>query len=151
MSTQFSFLNTLRRERRLVVLYLIGGTRLQGRIASFDQQGVLLETKTGMVLCSQDQISTVGPDAPRSALRARSRAGVSVAVHGSGLPDEPMLPSVQTPLPVSEPEEEPLSARAAHSAGGALHPSETAQRPTIVTQKARRKIVRPDLHTGTSG
>jgi RNA chaperone Hfq len=151
MSTQFSFLNTLRRERRLVVLYLIGGTRLQGRIASFDQQGVLLETKTGMVLCSQDQISTVGPDAPRAALRPRSRAGVSVAAHGSGLRDEPKLPSVQTPLPVSEPEDEPLSARVEHSANGALHPSATAQRPTIVTQKARRKIVRPDLQTGTSG
>ena len=74
MSAQFDFLNTLRRERRLVVVYLIGGTRLQGRIASFDQQGLLLETKSGMVLCAQDQVSTVGRDVPRALLRGLGRS-----------------------------------------------------------------------------
>lgn len=146
MSAQFDFLNTLRRERRLVVVYLIGGTRLQGRIASFDQQGLLLETKSGMVLCAQDQVSTVGRDVPRALLRGLGRSPGETRQ-----PDRPIEARPQRPMAQVEPavdgheraiasnEPDHHDARAGRSSGVA----------PVVTQKLRRKITVPELQAKT--
>jgi RNA chaperone Hfq len=152
MSTQFAFLNTLRRERRLVVVYLIGGTRLQGRIASFDQQGVLLETKTGIVLCSQDQISTLGPDIGRAMLRTRPRVG-PVATDGAlevaanrptRVADEALSPR---PLASESVRPDDLIVSDAELATARERKPQGPPASPVITQKVRRKIEIPDLQT----
>jgi host factor-I protein len=57
---QDPFLNTLRKERVQVSIYLVNGIKLQGQIESFDQYVVLLKnTVTQMVY--KHAISTVVP------------------------------------------------------------------------------------------
>ena len=41
---QDAFLNTVRREKTAVVVYLLNGAKLTGRIRSFDKFSVLLES-----------------------------------------------------------------------------------------------------------
>ncbi len=45
-SLQDPFLNTLRRERIPVSIYLVNGIKLQGQIESFDQFVILLKTQS---------------------------------------------------------------------------------------------------------
>ena len=60
---QDPFLNTLRRERVPVSIYLVNGIKLQGQIDSFDQYVVLLKNSlTQMVY--KHAISTVVPSRP---------------------------------------------------------------------------------------
>ena len=60
---QDPFLNTLRRERVPVSIYLVNGIKLQGQVESFDQYVVLLKnTVTQMVY--KHAISTVVPARP---------------------------------------------------------------------------------------
>ena len=62
-SLQDPFLNTLRKERVPVSIYLVNGIKLQGQIDSFDQYVVLLKnTVTQMVY--KHAISTVVPARP---------------------------------------------------------------------------------------
>jgi host factor-I protein len=57
---QDPFLNTLRRERVAVSIYLVNGIKLQGQVESFDQYVVLLRnTVTQMVY--KHAISTIVP------------------------------------------------------------------------------------------
>jgi host factor-I protein len=53
------FLNTARRERSNVTVYLVSGTKLQGRIKSFDKFSVLLESGTQEQLIFKHAISTI--------------------------------------------------------------------------------------------
>jgi host factor-I protein len=64
---QFTFLNRLRRERSRVEVYLVSGTRLAGRIQSFDGRMMLLVTGTGQVALYHTAVSSVQ--------RASARAG----------------------------------------------------------------------------
>ena len=41
---QDSFLNTARKEKSLITIYLLSGVKLSGRIRSFDKYSVVLET-----------------------------------------------------------------------------------------------------------
>jgi host factor-I protein len=54
------FLNTLRKERIPVSLFLVNGIRLQGHIESFDQYVVMLRS-TNVQLVYKHSISTVVP------------------------------------------------------------------------------------------
>jgi host factor-I protein len=56
---QDAFLNTARRERSNVTVYLVSGTKLQGRIKSFDKFSVLLESGTQEQLIFKHAISTI--------------------------------------------------------------------------------------------
>ncbi|OGS97844.1 MAG: RNA chaperone Hfq [Gallionellales bacterium RIFCSPLOWO2_12_FULL_59_22] len=57
---QDPFLNTLRKERVQVAIYLVNGIKLQGQVESFDQYVVLLKnTITQMVY--KHAISTIVP------------------------------------------------------------------------------------------
>jgi host factor-I protein len=58
-NAQFMFLNRLRRERSRVEIYLISGTRLQGRIQSFDGRMLLLATETGEIALYHQATATV--------------------------------------------------------------------------------------------
>ena len=56
---QDSFLNTARKEKVLITLYLLSGVKLTGRIRSFDKYSVVLETKDQEQLIFKHAISTV--------------------------------------------------------------------------------------------
>ena len=56
---QDAFLNTARRERSTVTIYLLHGAKLTGRIRSFDKFSVLLETNSHEQLIFKHAISTI--------------------------------------------------------------------------------------------
>jgi host factor-I protein len=64
-SLQDPFLNTLRKERIPVSIFLVNGIKLQGQIESFDQFVVLLRNSVSQMVVSQmvykHAISTVVP------------------------------------------------------------------------------------------
>lgn len=64
---QDAFLNTVRREKDAVTIYLMNGAKLSGRIKSFDKFSVLLETGSQEQLIFKHAISTI--------LHARRSAG----------------------------------------------------------------------------
>ena len=56
---QDAFLNTVRREKTTVLVYLLNGAKLTGRIRSFDKFSVLLESGTNEQLIFKHAISTI--------------------------------------------------------------------------------------------
>ena len=56
---QDGFLNSARKERTLVTIYLLGGVKLSGRIRSFDKYSVVLESSNQEQLIFKHAISTV--------------------------------------------------------------------------------------------
>lgn len=56
---QDAFLNTVRREKTTVVIYLVNGAKLTGRIRSFDKFSLLLESGTNEQLVFKHAISTI--------------------------------------------------------------------------------------------
>ena len=56
---QDAFLNTVRRERDAVTIYLMNGAKLTGRIKSFDKFSVLLESGAQEQLIFKHAISTI--------------------------------------------------------------------------------------------
>jgi host factor-I protein len=56
---QDSFLNSARKERMHVTIYLVSGVKLSGRIRSFDKYSVVLETNNQEQLIFKHAISTV--------------------------------------------------------------------------------------------
>jgi len=56
---QDSFLNTARKERHNITIYLVSGVKLTGRIRSFDKYSVILETGNQEQLIFKHAISTV--------------------------------------------------------------------------------------------
>jgi len=73
---QFQQLNTFRKERTTVHVYLLSGTRFSGRIRSFDVHTMLLETQSGDMVIYGHAISTVEP-----AVMSRGR-GAGAVVQG---------------------------------------------------------------------
>src|SRR3989442_7175137 len=56
---QDSFLNTARKERTSITIYLLSGVKLTGRIRSFDKYSVVLETNNQEQLIFKHALSTV--------------------------------------------------------------------------------------------
>jgi host factor-I protein len=56
---QDTFLNTARKERLNITIYLLSGVKLTGRIRSFDKYSVVLETNNQEQLIFKHAISTV--------------------------------------------------------------------------------------------
>ena len=56
---QDTFLNTARKERSSITIYLMSGVKLTGRIRSFDKYSVVLETNNQDQLIFKHAISTV--------------------------------------------------------------------------------------------
>jgi host factor-I protein len=73
---QDSFLNTARKERHNITIYLVSGVKLTGRIRSFDKYSVVLETSNQEQLIFKHAISTVV---------------ISRGVHGSHTDSKPVL------------------------------------------------------------
>jgi host factor-I protein len=56
---QDSFLNTARKERSNITIYLVSGVKLTGRIRSFDKYSVVLDTNNQEQLIFKHAISTI--------------------------------------------------------------------------------------------
>ncbi len=56
---QDAFLNTVRREKTTVTIYLLNGAKLSGRIRSFDKFSVLLDSGSVEQLIFKHAISTI--------------------------------------------------------------------------------------------
>ena len=70
---QDAFLNTVRREKTTVVIYLVNGAKLTGRIRSFDKFSILLESGTQEQLIFKHAISTISqPKRVSGDLRSQS-------------------------------------------------------------------------------
>jgi host factor-I protein len=69
---QDTFLNTVRKDKSPITVYLVSGVKLTGKIRSFDKYSVLLENNSQEQLIFKHAISTVvsnrsgGPAEPRS-------------------------------------------------------------------------------------
>lgn len=73
---QDAFLNTARRERSTVTIYLMHGAKLNGRIKSFDKFSVLLETGSQEQLIFKHAISTISHSRrPSGELRGSQASG----------------------------------------------------------------------------
>jgi host factor-I protein len=91
---QDSFLNTARKERASITIYLLSGVKLTGRIRSFDKYSVVLEANGQEQLIFKHAISTVvmGRVAsthlthtvhPEKAQAAASSAGAAASASGT--------------------------------------------------------------------
>ncbi|MDE3103651.1 MAG: RNA chaperone Hfq [Acidobacteriota bacterium] len=81
---QDTFLNTVRKDKSPITIYLVSGVKLTGRIRSFDKYSVLLENNSQEQLIFKHAISTVvsGRAAHgdlRSEMKSESRGMGSVA------------------------------------------------------------------------
>jgi host factor-I protein len=56
---QDTFLNTVRKDKSPITIYLVSGVKLTGKIRSFDKYSVLLETNSQEQLIFKHAISTV--------------------------------------------------------------------------------------------
>ena len=75
---QDTFLNTARKERHNITIYLVSGVKLTGRIRSFDKYSVVLETSNQEQLIFKHAISTV---VISRAAHARMDSRPSAAAH----------------------------------------------------------------------
>ncbi|GAB7543343.1 hypothetical protein CS8_030150 [Cupriavidus sp. 8B] len=77
VNPQNDFLNTARKERKRVEVYLVNGIKLTGSIASFDQFVVMLSGAGGMQIVYKSAISTIqaptGVRQPSSGTRPEGR------------------------------------------------------------------------------
>ena len=94
---QDSFLNTARKDKANITLYLLSGVKLTGRIRSFDKYSVVLETNSQEQLIFKHAISTV--------VMAKSAHPAESRVHGEPRPVavEPKPAAASTSTPSQEP------------------------------------------------
>ena len=89
---QDSFLNTARKEKQNITIYLLSGVKLTGRIRSFDKYSVVLETNNQEQLIFKHAISTV----------VMGRTGHTPHfVHGEGKPATAAAPAGSVPAVAS--------------------------------------------------
>jgi len=86
---QDAFLNTVRRERSTVTIYLISGTKLAGRIRSFDKFSILLESNAQEQLIFKHAISTIQHARRPSGELQRGTPPASQETHGEHASDAP--------------------------------------------------------------
>lgn len=79
---QDTFLNTARKERSSITIYLMSGVKLTGRIRSFDKYSVVLETNNQEQLIFKHAISTVAVGKAHS-VSERPRVLGSAASHAT--------------------------------------------------------------------
>jgi host factor-I protein len=91
---QDSFLNTARKERLSITIYLLSGVKLTGRIRSFDKYSVVLEANGQEQLIFKHAISTVvmgrtgshGTHLAHPEAKAGAAPGVAAASSSSSSP-----------------------------------------------------------------
>ncbi len=83
---QDTFLNTVRKDKTPITIYLVSGVKLTGKIRSFDKYSVLLENNSQEQLIFKHAISTVVSN--RSVIHSEHRAPI-----GAGVGHGPVTPS----------------------------------------------------------
>ena len=92
---QDTFLNTVRKDKTPITIYLVSGVKLTGKIRSFDKYSVLLENNAQEQLIFKHAISTVVSN--RSVMHSAEHR-VPGAI---GAPGPAVVPAAGTP-PVAE-------------------------------------------------
>ena len=89
---QDTFLNTVRKDKSPITIYLVSGVKLTGRIRSFDKYSVLLENNSQEQLIFKHAISTVvsGRAGAHTELRSESRVDVRAVGAGPASATSPM-------------------------------------------------------------
>jgi host factor-I protein len=72
---QDTFLNTVRKDKSPITIYLVSGVKLTGKIRSFDKYSVLLESNSQEQLIFKHAISTVVANRPGHSERSPSHPG----------------------------------------------------------------------------
>jgi host factor-I protein len=88
---QDTFLNTVRKDKTPITIYLVSGVKLTGRIRSFDKYSVLLENNSQEQLIFKHAISTVVSN--RSVLHSEHRSSANQSAMG---PTPVQMPSPAT-------------------------------------------------------
>ena len=85
---QEAFLNTARKEKIFLTIYLMSGVKLSGRIKSFDKYSVVLESNNQEQLIFKHAISTVVVARPAHTVTGSGQmaAGASAGSSSPGLP-----------------------------------------------------------------
>jgi host factor-I protein len=89
---QDTFLNTVRKDKSPITIYLVSGVKLTGKIRSFDKYSVLLENNAQEQLIFKHAISTVvsgrvGPHSegqPAAKVESRAPAGPAATDEAAG-------------------------------------------------------------------
>ncbi len=81
---QDTFLNTVRKDKSPITIYLVSGVKLTGKIRSFDKYSVLLENNSQEQLIFKHAISTVVSN--RSVIHEHRPAAVSGGIGPSAVP-----------------------------------------------------------------
>ena len=90
---QDTFLNTVRKDKSPITIYLVSGVKLTGRIRSFDKYSVLLENNSQEQLIFKHAISTVVSG--RAGAHTELRSETKPEARGAG-------PSAVTPSMVQD-------------------------------------------------
>jgi host factor-I protein len=88
---QDTFLNTARKERTNITIYLLSGVKLTGRIRSFDKYSVVLESNNQEQLIFKHAISTVAMG--RASHSQMERPGVAAAAASPATEPVPLAAS----------------------------------------------------------
>jgi host factor-I protein len=96
---QDTFLNTVRKDKTPITIYLVSGVKLTGKIRSFDKYSVLLENNSQEQLIFKHAISTVVSN--RGVLHTEHRPAVAA------FPATASGPAPVAPLPPPPPAAEP--------------------------------------------
>jgi host factor-I protein len=78
---QDTFLNTVRKDKSPITIYLVSGVKLTGKIRSFDNYSVLLENNSQEQLIFKHAISTVVSGRAGAHLELRSDSRSSAGAH----------------------------------------------------------------------
>jgi host factor-I protein len=93
---QDTFLNTARKERSSVTIYLVSGVKLTGRIRSFDKYSVILESSNQEQLIFKHAISTVAMGRPLHAHLERPVQASAASASAGGSTESPSSAAVPT-------------------------------------------------------
>ena len=80
---QDTFLNTVRKDKSPITIYLVSGVKLTGKIRSFDKYSVLLENNSQEQLIFKHAISTVVSGRVGGHADVRETRAHGVSSHGS--------------------------------------------------------------------
>jgi host factor-I protein len=82
---QDTFLNTVRKDKSPITIYLVSGVKLTGKIRSFDKYSVLLESNSQEQLIFKHAISTVVSNRTGHSDRSTPHAGMVASEAASGV------------------------------------------------------------------
>ncbi len=99
---QDTFLNTVRKDKSPITIYLVSGVKLTGKIRSFDKYSVLLENNAQEQLIFKHAISTVvsGRPAHTEGVRPEVRPAGASAGNGQDGAVTPLTPVAASPAGV---------------------------------------------------